>query len=141
MRSKILRITMAGTVTWTATVFAYNAIFRWAEWPWSGYSEGELTLLSFSPPAVLLLGYFMFRWAVGEGALFGWLQSNRPRLTTLVLTALLTFSAFQSRTAAESADQAFSAASEAESSASDARDAAYGAKSAAEDAQQSCERF
>jgi ABC-type Fe3+ transport system permease subunit len=141
MRSNILRITVAGTVTWIAAVFAYNAIFHWAEWPWAWASEHTITVMSLAPPAVLLVGYFMFRWAVGEQVLIGWLQNSKPRLTTVVLAALLAFSAFQSRSAAENAAEAVSAAFQAESSASESRDAAHGAQTAAEDAQQSCVRY
>lgn len=101
-----IKVTLAGTVTWTAAVAGYNAIFEWTRWPWDRYGEPEIVLLCLLPPLVAVIAFLLFRWAMGE-AFVDWFKGNRSRLTSLIFGALLVLSVLNSRSAATNAEDAY----------------------------------
>ena len=108
--AKLAKVTLAGTIAWTAAVVCYNAIFPWADWP--GSSDGEIVLLSLLPPFVTVLGFFLLKWALGE-AFLDWIKGNQSRISSFVIIGLIALSVFNSSTAAENAASAEYAATEA----------------------------
>lgn len=129
---KGIKVIVAGTVTWVAAVGSYNAIFSWAEWPWSYDAEGEVALLWTLPPMVAIVGFVLFRWAFGE-AFVTWLVKSKPTIGSVLFFSLVSVAAINASTAASNSEEAYYMADEASSSASDA---AAGASEAAGEARE-----
>lgn len=133
----LIKIILAGTATWTAAVFSYNAIFQWAQWPWAWGSEGEILLLSLLPPLVMLFGFILFKWAMGDTFMV-WLAENKTKIGSVLLFALLLSATHNASIAASSAEHASHMASEAYDMALSASDSANEAASEASQANLSC---
>ncbi len=109
---KPIKIIVASTITWVSFVFAHNAIFEWASFPWERYSGAEFVYACLFPPAVCLLGFVLFKWAFGEGFV-QWIKSIRPNISVGIIILFSVVAAVNASNAASEASNAASEASEA----------------------------
>lgn len=129
--SRGVKIVLAGTVTWSAAVWSYIAIFDL--WDTISYPEEFVTQLCLLPPAVLLIGFLLFRWALGE-AFATWLFDNKPKVSTVLFFALLLAASYNASIAASNSEDAYYMADQANDAAVTAAYAAESASDAAQDA-------
>ena len=131
---KVLKIFIAGTVTWVAATKTYYAII-YGEFGqfFVEQRNGYFDFLSFFPPLVAILGFILFRWAFGE-PFVTWLINNKPTVGSTVFFLLISIAVINASTAADMAEQAYDMAYEANSSASEAASEASSAKSSASEA-------
>ncbi|MDA1023182.1 MAG: hypothetical protein O2817_07550 [Proteobacteria bacterium] len=137
---QILKVFIAGSTTWIAGCFAYGMIASAADGSsLSGYflDDGWGALLSVLPPLVVLLGFLLFRWAIGN-AFSMWLSNIRPNVSTVIIVSLLSATILTSGIAASNSADARGAASGALSYAEEASTYAQDAASTADDAASAC---
>ena len=127
---KVIKIIIAGTVTWVAVVRSYY-IIKYEKFSWSSrYFDEGIDLLSFLPPVVVILGFLLFRWAFGE-TFVAWLIKNKPTAGSTLFIVLISIAAINASTASEMAEEAYYMAEEANSSSSEAASEARSANSSA----------
>lgn len=134
------KIILAGTFTWVAAVYSYDAISYDFVSPWSfdrdeGAVDGFLALCVL-PPIVVLIGFRLFTWALGD-ELLPVVTRNKSNLFAALLLILLSIAVFNSEKAAINSDNAYSAAQDALGAARNAESAARYAASNASEAESS----
>ena len=122
IQSSNTKIFMAATISWVLFIFSFNAIFEWAEPPWSRYAEEKLIYAAGLPPIIGLVSFKLFHWAFGE-AFIQWLTNSKLSIGGLIISVLATSAAVNASNAASYAEWAMSNSDE-------ARDAAQNAENA-----------
>lgn len=115
-----IKISLAGIVTWIAAISSYNAIFAWADWPLADWPWNETPDHSFEdfvslcifPPLVVVLGFLLFSWALGE-QFVSLITRNKSNFVPVILFVLLISAVSNSYTAASMASDAYDAAKDA----------------------------
>ena len=112
---KSKKVIVASSITWVSFVFAHNAIFGWADFPWHRYPDEEFIYACLFPPAVCLLGFVLFKWAFGEGFV-QWLKGIKPNISVGIIILFSIVAAVNASNAASEASEARDYAQEAASS-------------------------
>lgn len=129
----MMKVLLAATATWIASMVTLNAIVDWARFPWERHPDGSFIAACLLPPLVIVGGHLLFKWALGEKypIFVSWFLKNGKFLVVALALVALTRQSYLTSVSADDARY----------DANQAYEAAYATSSTVEDVKRICSRY